>query len=473
MATRQNFIYNLMGSILPILVGLITIPFYLKLIGADRFGVLSIVWLILGYFSLFNLGMGKAITVELSILDKTKFTSGQVFLTALLINIFFSVVAILIFYGAYLLFGIPIKTEPDILAELNNTIFWLSLILPLAIIGSIFAGVLQAYERFLLGNTITVITSTLSMVVPITVAYFYSISLTVLIPAIFMIRFIASLITFFICIKLIHSTHWNFSLAIAKRLLSFGGWITLTSVISPVMVIMDRLVISYIHGAKFVTFYTIPYQLTEKINLLAMSVTNTIYPKIAKSDKQQAIAIAVKSLRYLLALNTPFVVIGIFALKPFLAIWIDHEFANNTIVVAKLLLVSLWINGVAFIPDTFLQATSRPNINAKIHTLEVLPYLALLYFSLQYWGIAGAAVASGVRFFVDFILMSKFSGLLESFKKICPLPFMTVCFSLFGSFLSDLRLQLLVLFVSEIILIIYFLDIYKENFHLLRNKLFK
>jgi len=129
-----------------------------------------------------------------------------------------------------------------------------------------------------------------------------------------------------------------------------------------------------------------------------MSVTNTIYPKIAKSDKQQAIAIAVKSLRYLLALNTPLVVIGIFALKPFLAIWIDHEFANNTIVVAKILLVSLWINGVAFIPDTFLQATSRPNINAKIHTLEVLPYLALLYFSLQYWGIAGAAVASGVRF---------------------------------------------------------------------------
>jgi len=89
MATRQNFIYNLMGSIVPILVGLITIPIYLKLIGADRFGVLSIVWLILGYFSLFNLGMGKAITVELSILEKTKFTSGQVFITALLINIFF------------------------------------------------------------------------------------------------------------------------------------------------------------------------------------------------------------------------------------------------------------------------------------------------------------------------------------------------------------------------------------------------
>jgi len=78
-----------MGSIVPILVGLITIPIYLKLIGADRFGVLSIVWLILGYFSLFNLGMGKAITVELSILEKTKFTSGQVFITALLINIFF------------------------------------------------------------------------------------------------------------------------------------------------------------------------------------------------------------------------------------------------------------------------------------------------------------------------------------------------------------------------------------------------
>ena len=473
MATKQNFIYNLMGSFVPLLVGLITIPIYLKLIGADRFGVLSIVWLILGYFSLFNLGMGKAVTVELCNVEKTKFTSGQIFFTALLINIFFSVVAILIFYGTYHLFGIPIKTEPSILNELSKTIFWLSLILPLAIIGSIFGGVLQAYERFLLGNIITTLTSILSMVVPIAVAYFYSISLTILIPVIFVIRFIVSLIMFFICLKLINPTHLNFSLAIAKRLLGFGGWITLTSIISPIMVIMDRLVISYLHGAKFVTLYTIPYQLTEKINLLAMSVTNTIYPKIAKSDIEHAISIAVKSLRYLLALNTPLVVIGIFALKPFLSMWIGSEFANNTAVVAKLLLVSLWINGLAFIPDTFLQATSRPNINAKIHALEVFPYLVLLYLSLKYWGIEGAALASGIRFFVDFILLSQLSGLLKFFKKISLLPFFTVGLALFGSFLNDVRLQLLVLLISEIILFFYFYDIYMENFQLLKNRLFR
>jgi O-antigen/teichoic acid export membrane protein len=59
--TRNSFL-NLFGLAVPMLAAFITIPFLIRNLGTDRFGVLNLVWLIVGYFSLFDMGIGRAIT---------------------------------------------------------------------------------------------------------------------------------------------------------------------------------------------------------------------------------------------------------------------------------------------------------------------------------------------------------------------------------------------------------------------------
>jgi O-antigen/teichoic acid export membrane protein len=62
----RNSLLNLAGQILPILVGVITISYVVRGLGTGRFGVLSIGWMMLGYFGVFDLGMGRATTKSVS-----------------------------------------------------------------------------------------------------------------------------------------------------------------------------------------------------------------------------------------------------------------------------------------------------------------------------------------------------------------------------------------------------------------------
>src|SRR5712691_11098433 len=58
----RNWILNLAGQAVPLVVGLVTIPYLIRGLGTERFGVLSIAWVLLGYFGLLDLGLGRATT---------------------------------------------------------------------------------------------------------------------------------------------------------------------------------------------------------------------------------------------------------------------------------------------------------------------------------------------------------------------------------------------------------------------------
>ena len=58
----KNTFINLAGQGLPLLVGLFTIPLIIKGLGVERFGILTLAWMVIGYFSFFDLGLGRALT---------------------------------------------------------------------------------------------------------------------------------------------------------------------------------------------------------------------------------------------------------------------------------------------------------------------------------------------------------------------------------------------------------------------------
>ena len=77
--------------------------------------------------------------------------------------------------------------------------------------------------------------------------------------------------------------------------------------------------------------------------------------------------------------------------------------------------MGVWINTLAFIPVTFLTGQRKPGIVALVHSLELLPYLGILWFLISHWGVEGAAFAWSIRVAVDAMFMF---GYAKLYKKL-------------------------------------------------------
>jgi len=127
-------------------------------------------------------------------------------------------------------------------------------------------------------------------------------------------------------------------------------------------------------------------------------------------------------LRSLAAVMTPLVAAGILLIGPFLAWWIAPSFAEQSTQVGRIILLGFWVNNFASIPYIQLQARGRPDLPAKCHLVEVLPYLGLLYLGLSLFGLVGAAVAFSLRIVADFVLLTGLAGTLHHSLRILAMP---------------------------------------------------
>lgn len=451
MSIRRNTFYNLLGSFLPLLVSIVTIPFYIGLIGEERYGILAIVWLLLGYFGLFDLGLGRATAQHIaSHRDACDQERAQVFWTALILNLGLGITGGLLVWPISLyFFDTLFKVEETLRPEIQNAVPWLALAVPMAILSGTLTGALQGRERFFELNLVSVTGTLLFQIFPLVVARYISIDLAVILPSVLLARFLTVLALLERCKRhIIHKYVLSFNRAKAGQLLRFGGWVTVTSFVGPMMVILDRIIIGSLMGAKAVTYYTIPFQLAERSALIPSSLTSALFPRFSALDASQEKILANEAMNVLIVVMTPLIVTCVLLIKPFLAWWVGAEFASESSLVGQVILIGFWINGFARVPYAQLQARGKPGLVAKCHLFEVLPYFFLLYIGLQYMGILGAAFAFTFRVFIDFMLLSVLAGSLSRAISIFSFPAILLVGSLLLTFQTYTENQLTLIYIS-------------------------
>ena len=393
---------------------LVTVPLYLKVLGNARYGVLALVWLLLGYFSVLEMGLGKATANHVARLhDASSKERSEIFWTALFVNACLGTLGALILWGIgeYLLTGV-LKIPQVFQDEATEALPWMIVTLPLALVSSVLNGALEGRNCFLIANILQVISNVVFLVVPLVTVYLYGPSLAVVIPAAVLSRTLMNIPFLVACYANVPLTLRPIvTMKAAKPLFSYGGWIALTGMAGPLLDTIDRFLIGVFLGPQAVTHYTVPMQLVSKTKIIPSSLSRALFPKFAAGSHLDAYSLALNALHMLTMVMTPLIVCGIVLLRPFMQYWVGDDIAAISAPLGEIFFFGVWVNSLAHIPYFLLQGKGRPDIVAKLHVAEIVPFLCLLWGLMHLWGIYGAIVAWTIRVMLEAGLLFSLSSM--------------------------------------------------------------
>jgi hypothetical protein len=162
--------WSIAGTVLPLAVAVLAIPLLISGIGLQKFGLLTLAWVVVGYFSLFDLGLGRAMTLQIS----QKQAAGQDHEIPSVVWLGMGLMTVLgavggLFFGLLApwiveqKFAVPSELYP----ELRSTIILLALSIPMVIVSTGLRGILEAKRRFDIINLVRIPQGVMSYLGPL------------------------------------------------------------------------------------------------------------------------------------------------------------------------------------------------------------------------------------------------------------------------------------------------------------------
>jgi O-antigen/teichoic acid export membrane protein len=407
----KNVVWNLTGQALPLLVGLITIPLLIDRLGTERFGILAIIWIVIGYFGIFDFGLGRAMTKIVA--DRLGAGRGdevsQVVTTTVFIALGFGAVGALVVAAiAPWLGSVVLNIPASLIEETIRAFFLLSLSIPLVIFSVCCRGVLEAYQQFGRINAVRIPLGAFTYVGPLLVLPFTH-SLIAIVAVLLLARAVACGAYWVFSSNLYVRRRLSLDRSLTKELLSLGSWMTVSNVVGPMMVYMDRLLIGSVMSMTAVAYYATPYEAITRFAFIPAAIAGVLFPALSFSiaaGRDEAAKILQRGMDLVALLMLPLLILATVLAEDGLRLWVGNEIARSGTRVLQYLTFGVLFNGFAAIAVAKVQALGRPDISAKLYLIEILPYGLTLWWLMHTYGIEGAAIAWSIRSGADLIATS-------------------------------------------------------------------
>lgn len=401
----KNTVLNAAGLVIP---GLLFIPaaaFLARTLGVEQFGLLLLMYAMLGYSGIFDAGMTRAVIRKVA-QSKTKDEDDFIMGTALGAVLVISAIPVFIVLFFSDDIAVWLKVSENYTADTVAGLKLLALIIPLFLITVVAFSYLEGKEEFLKLSLYKVITGAVMATAP-AIAVYNDASLVSAVLGLLGARIFTAILAIFSLNMSIGIRNLKFDKKVLIDLVTFGGWISLSNIISPVMVYMDRFILSNSVGAASVAFYNAPSDLIEKISVLPGALARTIFPLFSRlgSHIEYEKKIYFGLVFVLIILLTPLFLMA----ESILDLWLGEPYGLQSSFILKILIIGFFFNALAQIPFAAIQAKGHSRLTALLHLTEVAPYLLLLFYLVDILGLVGAAYAWTARVIIDFFCLLFFS----------------------------------------------------------------
>ena len=408
----RNVLINTMGQLIPLVAAVVSIPILIREIGHSRFGLLSLAWMVIGSFSLFDFGLGRAATKLIA----EKLGAGReseipaVFWTNLVLMIAIGLAGSLVLFLAtpwMVHSGLTIPQELQ--ADTLRSFYLIAATIPVLSSTAGLLGALEAQQHFMLANAIRTPLGIFYFVGPL-MALPFSHNLFPMVALLLSGRLVGWSIYFYCCLQRMLAIHRRLDLdpGMIWSLLRMGGWMTLSNLISPLMGALDRFLVGSLLSAAAVAYYATPLDVVVRILIIPCAFIGVFFPAFSTAfamDRQRTVRLFQKGLKFLALAIFPVVLAVVTFGQEGLAFWLGDEFSRHSARVLPLLSIGVFFSSLALFPFALLQGVGRPDITAKLHLAECPLYVAGMWVLIGNFGIEGAALGWTLRAGVDAALL--------------------------------------------------------------------
>jgi len=410
-------VWSLAAQAIPAVVGIVAIPFIIRGLGVERFGVLALAWMVIGYFGLFDLGLGRAVTklaaellasAERSQLDRLVWTAWYLMLALGVAG------AVTLTVITPWLVRTAINVPQQLQGETLHAFYLLAGSIPIVVLTAGFRGLLEANQQFGLTSLVKIPMGALTFIAPLLVLPFTP-NLAVIVLTLIGVRLAGAIAYAVMSHGTVHR-HGNptpIDRGAARTLLRFGAWMTVSNVVSPLMVSVDRFFVAAFLSVAAVAYYATPFEAVTRLLIIPSAITAVLFPAFSTAsviNRARIVELFRAGIWFVFLCMYPIVFIVITFAPELLRAWLGSSFAAQSSDVLRWLALGVLMNSFASLPFALLQGVGRSDTTAKIHLAEAPLYLVLMVWLIREHGINGAAVAWCVRTTLDMFLLYWFAG---------------------------------------------------------------
>ncbi len=414
---RQS-LWSALGWVLPAIAALWAVPGLTRALGDTGFGLLAIAWSLVGWFSAADLGLSRAVTqgVARAMARDARHEAAALTWSALALMTPASIAAAaLLWWGAPGVAGfLKLGAESQ---DASLSIRWIALAIPATVLMTALRGVLEGTRSFAVVALLRIPLGIAFALVPLALAD-SGLGVVGAVQGIVLVRVIALIAHAFAALATLPELRQlQFANAATRRsLLVFGGWTTVSNVISPLMNAMDRVGIAALIPVAAVAPYALAFEVGTKIWILTATLVPVLYPSFAAllaTDPQSASGRLEQGNRAILAAGTP-VLIGFAALAmPGMTWWVGTSLSAEAALSLQWLSIGLAANLSAQVALAFVQAADRPSLVAWGYIVQLPLYVLCLVWAVPRYGAAGAAAVWSARAIGDALWLLMAAGRAE------------------------------------------------------------
>lgn len=397
----RNILAGLASSIWSALIGLIAVPFYLKYLGIEAYGLIGFFVTAQGLLQLLDFGLAPTINREVARCSTAGNLKEAQQLLHTLTFVYWSIagaIALILFVLSPFIARYWLQSQHISQATISHAVTLMGLVMIFRWPTGLYQGVLMGAQRLTIVSAISMAMVTLSSIGAITVLAFISPT----IQAFFVWQAIVGL-AYVAAVRLaawraIGRGSAKFDFNELKRVWRFSAGMSGVAVSAIILMQLDKILLSKLLSLDDFGRYMLASTLAGGLYVLLTPVFNAVYPRMSAlvvlSDTDRLKDLYRSGTRLLLSALFPLAITAIIFAKQIILLWTGNaEVASRVAPVLSLFLIGTALNGVMHFPYALQLAYGITRLPLLINAVLMAVSVPITIFLSLWHGATGGAAA--------------------------------------------------------------------------------